>query len=98
MSPCSLLRFVAINPNSKIPAIVDRTGGTGGKPLPVFESGAILLYQANKSGKFLPADPTKHAETLEWLFWQVGGFGPMLVRRAHRTAQRSLPSSFIELN
>jgi GST-like protein len=86
---------VAINPNSKIPAIVDRTGGTGGKPLPVFESGAILLYLANKSGKFLPADPTKHAETLEWLFWQVGGFGPMLVRNAQRsshTSQRSLPN------
>jgi GST-like protein len=71
---------VAINPNSKIPAVVDKTGGTDGKPLAVFESGAILVYLAEKSGKFLPKDPSKRAETLEWLFWQMGGFGPMLVR------------------
>lgn len=70
---------MAINPNSKIPAIVDKTGGTNGQPLAVFESGAILLHLAEKSGKLLPSDPTKRSETIQWLFWQVGGFGPMLV-------------------
>jgi GST-like protein len=61
--------FVAINPNSKIPAMVDRSGPT---PIRVFESGAILLYLAEKFGAFLPTEPTARAETLSWLFWQVG--------------------------
>ena len=61
--------FVAINPNSKIPALVDRSGG---KPVRVFESGAILLYLAEKFGEFLPAAGPERAETLSWLFWQMG--------------------------
>jgi len=66
--------FVAINPNSKIPALVDRSGPA---PIRVFESGAILVYLAEKFGAFLPTDPAKRAETLSWLFWQMGA-GPFL--------------------
>ncbi len=61
--------FVAINPNSKIPALVDRSGD---KPFRIFESGAILVHLAEKFGAFLPTDPAKRAETLSWLFWQMG--------------------------
>jgi GST-like protein len=61
--------FVDINPNSKIPALVDKNGG---KPISVFESGSILLYLAEKFGKFLPTDPAKKVEVMNWLFWQVG--------------------------
>jgi GST-like protein len=61
--------FVAINPNSKIPALVDRSGR---EPIRVFESGAILVYLAEKFGVFLPTEPAKRAETLSWLFWQMG--------------------------
>jgi GST-like protein len=61
--------FVAANPNSKIPALVDRSGET---PIRVFESGAILVYLAEKFGAFLPTDPAKRAETFSWLFWQMG--------------------------
>ena len=68
--------FLAISPNNKIPAIVDRDG-PGGTPLSVFESGAILLYLAEKTGKFLPADLRAKVPVLEWLMFQMGGFGPM---------------------
>ena len=68
--------FLSLNPYGKIPAILD-PDGPGGKPLAVFESGAILVYLAEKTGKLLPADPARRYETLEWLFWQVGGLGPM---------------------
>lgn len=74
--------FVAINPNSKIPAIVDLKGPAG-KPLSVFESGAILLYLAEKSGQYLPADPVARSECLQWLFFQVGGVGPMFGQFGH---------------
>ena len=74
--------FIAINPNSKIPAIVDPLGPNG-EPLEVFESGAILLYLAEKSGKYLPADPATRSECLQWLFFQVGGIGPMFGQFGH---------------
>lgn len=72
MSP----EFLSLNPNNKIPAILD-PNGPGGKPLPLFESGAILLYLADKSGKFIPADPAGRYETIQWLMFQMGGIGPM---------------------
>lgn len=76
--------FLAISPNNKIPAIVDRDTGTS-----VFESGAILIYLAEKSGTFLaPAGTRERAKALEWLLWQVGGFGPMLGQFAHFAVYR----------
>ena len=68
--------FLAISPNNRIPAIVDRDG-PGGTPLSVFESGAILLYLGEKTGQFLPTDLRARVPVLEWLMWQMGGFGPM---------------------
>ena len=68
--------FVATFPNNKIPAIID-PNGPGGQPLALFESGAILLYLAEKTGQFLPADPAKRYETIQWLMFQMGGIGPM---------------------
>jgi GST-like protein len=68
--------FLSLNPNGKIPAILD-PDGPGGKPLALFESGAILVYLAEKTGKLLPADPAARYETIEWLMFQMGGVGPM---------------------
>ena len=68
--------FLKISPNNRIPAIVDPEG-PGGQPISVFESGAILLYLGEKTGKFLPADLRQRVPVLEWLMWQMGGFGPM---------------------
>jgi GST-like protein len=68
--------FLALNPNNKIPAIID-PHGPGGQPLALFESGAILVYLAEKTGQFCPKDPAARYETLQWLMWQMGGVGPM---------------------
>jgi GSH-dependent disulfide-bond oxidoreductase len=68
--------FLALNPNGKIPAILD-PNGPGGKPLPLFESGAILQYLAEKTGQLMPADPARRWETIQWLHFQMGGIGPM---------------------
>ncbi|GBQ84009.1 glutathione binding-like protein [Asaia krungthepensis] len=75
--------FLKISPNNKMPAIVDHEPADCGPPLSVFESGEILLYLAEKTGRFLPADPRSKIEALEWLFWQMGGFGPMLGQNHH---------------
>jgi GST-like protein len=75
--------FLAIAPNNRIPAIVDHEPADGGAPVSVFESGAILLYLAEKTGKFLSADPRKRVDTLQWLFWQMGGLGPMAGQNHH---------------
>jgi GST-like protein len=77
--------FLAIAPNNRIPAIVDQAPSDGGPPLSVFESGAILLYLAEKTGHFLPTDPRRRIEVMEWLFWQMAGLGPMLGQNHHFT-------------
>ena len=68
--------FLSLNPNNKIPALID-PNGPGGEPLPLFESGAILIYLAEKTGKFLPQDPAGRYQTMQWLMFQMGGIGPM---------------------
>ena len=75
--------FLAIAPNNRMPAIVDHEPADGGAPLSVFESGAILLYLAEKTGRFLPADLRGRTATLEWLFWQMAGLGPMTGQYGH---------------
>jgi GST-like protein len=75
--------FLAISPNNRIPAIVDLDPAGGGAPLSVFESGAILLYLAEKTERFLPRDLRSRTATLEWLFWQVGNLGPMAGQNHH---------------
>ena len=75
--------FLAISPNNRMPAIVDQAPADGGKPISIFESGAILQYLAEKSGKFLPKDIRGKTEVMQWLFWQVGGLGPMAGQNGH---------------
>jgi GST-like protein len=75
--------FLAISPNNRMPAIVDQAPAGGGKPVSLFESGAILLYLSEKTGLFLPQDLRGRAEVLQWLFWQVGGLGPMSGQNGH---------------
>ncbi len=74
--------FLAISPNNKIPAIVD-SDGPDARPISVFESGAILIYLAEKTGKLLPSDPRARMHALQWLFFQVGGIGPLFGQRNH---------------
>jgi GST-like protein len=84
--------YVAINPNSKIPAIVD-TDGPDGKPITLFESGAILIYLAEKTGRFLPKAPRGRYEVFQWLMFQMGGVGPMFGQAHHfrRSAPEQVP-------
>jgi GST-like protein len=74
--------FLALSPNNRIPAILD-PDGPGGRPISIFESGAILQYLGRKTGKFYPKDERRRVETDEWLFWQVGGLGPMAGQAHH---------------
>ena len=75
--------FLAIAPNNRMPAIVDHEPADGGEPISVFETGAILVYLAEKTGKFLPQDLRGRVETLQWLMWQMGGLGPMAGQASH---------------
>jgi GST-like protein len=75
--------FIRISPSNKIPAIVDHAPIDGGKPISVFESGAILLYLAGKTGRFIPKDLRGQVEAIEWLMWQMGGLGPMAGQNHH---------------
>jgi GST-like protein len=75
--------FLAISPNNRIPAIMDHAPADGGKPMSVFESGAILLYLADKTKRFIPQDLRGRTAALEWLFWQMGGLGPMSGQNNH---------------
>jgi GST-like protein len=84
--------FLALNPNNRIPAIVD-SEGPDGKPLPLFESGAILIYLAEKTGKLMPRDPRTRYVALQWLMFQMGGIGPMFGQAHHflRSAKEQVP-------
>ena len=75
--------FLAISPNNRIPAMLDHDPPGGGAPIPVFESGAMLVYLAEKTGKFLPKEPRARADVMQWLFWQMGGLGPMAGQNHH---------------
>ena len=84
--------FLAISPNNRIPAIVD-PDGPDGQPISLFESGAILVYLANKTGRFLPGDPAAHYGVMQWLMWQMGNVGPMFgqVHHFRRAAPEPVP-------
>ena len=85
--------FLAIAPNNRMPAIVDHDPADGGEPISVFESGAILVYLANKTGRFFGDTPREKIETMQWLMWQMGGLGPMAGQNHHfnRYAPEKLP-------
>jgi len=85
--------FLAISPNNRMPAIVDNAPLERGAPISVFESGAILLYLADKSEQFIPSDSRGRVDVLQWLFWQVGGLGPMAGQNHHfaRYAPEKIP-------
>lgn len=85
--------FLKISPNNRIPAIIDREPTGGGEPISVFESGAILLYLAEKTNKLIPTDVRDRVAALEWLFWQMGGLGPMAGQNHHfnRYAPEKIP-------
>ena len=84
--------FSKLNPNQKIPAMVD-SDGPGGKPITLFESGAMLIYLAEKTGRFFPQDPHKRYETIQWLMFQMGGIGPIFGQVHHfkRAAKEQVP-------
>jgi len=86
--------FLAIAPNNRIPAIVDHAPPDGGPPLPMMESGAILLYLAGKTGRFYPNDLRGRAEVVQWLFWQMGGLGPMAGQTHHFVHYAPEPISY----
>tara|TARA_R110002095_G_scaffold35079_1_gene33139 strand:+ start:11260 stop:11955 length:696 start_codon:yes stop_codon:yes gene_type:complete len=75
--------FLKISPNNRMPAIIDQDPADGGDPISVFETGAILIYLAEKIGQFMPADVRGRKEVIEWLMWQMGGLGPMLGQNGH---------------
>lgn len=77
------LSYRGINPNGRIPAIVDHAPSDGGTPFAVFETGAIMLYLAEKERRFLPVDLRERSEVMQWVFWQVGGLGPMMGQAQH---------------
>jgi GSH-dependent disulfide-bond oxidoreductase len=81
--------FLAISPNNRIPAIVDRAPEDGGEPLAVFETGAILIYLAEKTGRFLPRQTRTRSNVMQWLMWQMGGLGPMLGQHGPLCALRA---------
>lgn len=88
--PCDIMtgeqftpQFLAISPNNKVPAIVDHQPAFGGDPVSVMESGAILLYLAEKHGRFMPAEPRARVAAIEWLFWQMASQGPMVGQAGH---------------
>ncbi|MCG7371858.1 glutathione binding-like protein [Pseudomonas luteola] len=85
--------FLKISPNNKIPAIVDQNPADNGSPVTLFESGAILLYLAEKTGKFIPLNIRGRQEVMQWLFWQMGGLGPMAGQNHHfgRFAKEKIP-------
>lgn len=85
--------FLAISPNNRIPALVDHEPPDGGAPISIFESGAMLLYLAEKTGRFMPRELRGRVEVLQWLFWQVGGLGPMAGQNGYfrRYATETLP-------
>jgi GSH-dependent disulfide-bond oxidoreductase len=76
-------KFLEVSPNNRIPAIVDHDPAGGGEPLAIFESGAILFYLADKTGKFLPRELRPHTDAVQWLFWQMGNLGPMSGQNNH---------------
>ena len=91
--------FLAISPNNRIPAIVDRSPPDGGEPFSAFETGAILIYLAEKTGRFLPADMRGRSRVVQWVMWQMSGLGPMLghtvISRSTRRRKSPTPSSAI---
>jgi GSH-dependent disulfide-bond oxidoreductase len=86
--------FLAISPNNRMPAIVDDDPAGGGAPIAIFESGAILLYLAEKSGRYLPGDLRGRYEVTQWLMWQVGGLGPMAGQAGHFRLYAAEPNPY----
>ena len=78
--------FLAFSPNNRMPAMIDHAPADGGEPVKIFESGAILIYLAEKTGKFLPSDLRKRFDVIQWLMWQMGGLGPMAGQNHHFSA------------